>query len=111
MLRAGITLERRGPRGPSGRDVGSATLERRGPRGPPEGPRDPPCLSSTHSLTHSMDAGGASVPCPKLPRVSGPSVEIHGLHPPSRGRQRATGGMREASDPEQGLPAVLEADT
>ena len=38
-------------------------------------------------------------------------TESRGLHPPSRGRQRATGGTRGASDLEQGLPAVLEADT
>lgn len=88
MPRAGATLETMGPRGPRGGDAGSAV-----------------------SFTHSVNSGGASVPCPKLPRVSGPSVESRGLHPPSRGRQRGPRGTREASDPEQGLPVALEADT
>ena len=88
MPRAGATLETMGPRGPLGRGVGSAV-----------------------SFTHSMNSGGASVPCPKLPRVSGPSAESRGLHPPSSGRQRGPRGAREASDSEQGLPVVLEADT
>lgn len=85
MPRAGATLETTGPRGPLASDVGSAVF-----------------------FTHSMSSGGASVPCPKLAQVPGPSAESRGLHPPSSGRQS---GAREASDPEQGLPVVPEADT
>lgn len=44
---------------------------------------------------------------PQTPPVSGPSAESRGLHPPSR-ETEGTGGHREASDPEQGVPAALK---